>query len=187
MGVITKLSVEYIMAATYLGSNNLVLMFMDQKQGYIGVGTSSPQGHLDVNGNLYVRNVNYNFGREFLYSNDSGVVQTNGTAYLNKYSMQTFVEGGNYLVMVSYAMRAANNSRVGMGRISLSNSQNAANIIHLASNVVQSGGDMWVNDHIHMPLPQGSNVFTLQYCVNPGGGNTTLTLKDSSIAVIRTS
>ena len=174
------------MATTYLGSNNLVLMSMDPTLGYIGIGTSNPQTNLDVNGNLRVRNVDYNFGREFLYSNDSAAVQTNGTTYLNKYSMQTFIEGGSYLVLVNYAMRSANNSRVGMGRVSLSNSQNAANIIHLASNSVQSAGDVWVYDQIHMPLPQGSNVFTLQYCVNSGGGNTTITIKESSIAVIRT-
>jgi hypothetical protein len=181
------------MATSVLGSNNIILMTMNQAQGFVGIGTSNPQNPLDVNGNLslnsnlYVRGVNYNFGREFVYSNDPTPVQTNGTTYLNKFSVNSYLEGGTYLALVNYGMRATNNSRIGMGRITLSNSQIAASNIHTTSNLVNYGADSWINDHINLVLPQGSNIFTFQYCVNGTGGNTTITMKDSSLAIIRTS
>lgn len=180
-------------STSVLGSNNIILMTMDQDQGYVGICTSNPQNPLDVNGNmsvtsnLYVRGINYNFGREYVYSNDPTPVQTNGTEYLTKCSVQSYLEGGNYLALVSYGMRAENNTRVGMGRITLSNSVTAASNIHIASNAVQSGGDSWINDHINLTLPQGSNIFTFQLSVNADGGSTTVTMKNSSIAIIRTS
>ncbi len=158
----------------------------------LGIGVSIPTylldvgGDLNVDSNLYVRGVNYNFGREFFYSsNFSAATGTTGTTYINRYSMSTVLEGGYYLFTVMYGMQAANTNRVGMGRVQLSNIQSPSNYVHISSNNTSTNGYNYVSDMTYLQLPTGSNIFTLQYCVSTGGGNTTITVKDSKMSLFR--
>lgn len=171
---------------TASGSNSYIL------QSNVGIGTTNPGFLLDVHGdvnvesNLIVRNVIYNCGREFFYgSNFATATGTTGTTFINRFSLSTNLEGGKYLFLLTYAMQSANNQRVGMGRVVLSNSLSPSNIVHLSSNNVTTTGYNIVADQTYLPLPSGSNIFTLQYCVNTGGGNTTISIKDSKMSLLR--
>jgi hypothetical protein len=99
--------------------------------------------------------------------------------------MNTSLEGGNYFMNLYYGFRVANNNRVGMGRLQLSNVNGAAQFIHTASNQLATNGDNWNTDIIPLTLPTGANQFIFQYAVNTVNGGTTLTVTRVQMTLYR--
>jgi hypothetical protein len=158
----------------------------------IGINTSTPgsndlqvNGFVNITSNVYIRGHNIVAFYEYFDTSNYGNFSTTATAYSsNMLTMCNVLEGGEYMFSIYYGQRAANTNRIGMGRVQLSNSLGAAQVIHVNSNSISTNADTFVTDIKFITLPAGSNIFSLQYSAN-ALSTTTVTMRDMRMNLFR--
>ena len=140
--------------------------------------------NITVTSNLIVRNVNYNFGRETFFAQDSNATTQNTATFTDKLRLNTFVEGGTYNLSVYTQGSYAVNTRTGVSRVILSNLNGATQVLQLSSNNYPTANlDVVIPYSAILTLPTGSNSIAQQYSTLTSA----MTLKNTTITLIRTS
>ena len=136
--------------------------------------------NVSLTGNLMVRNVDYVFGRETFYAQDSNTTTQATPTYTNKVKLDCFLEGGNYFLSVyTQSSYSSPTPPLCSSRIVLSNVNGNTQILQSSSNNYSaSNHDVIVPYSSIVYLPTGSNTIAQQYSTSGtlSIGNTTITL-----------